>query len=627
MNTRSVEGIVLHQHIALLVLIGHPGLAFGQPPVPGVAPATAQSRAVVPNEPSNGSDQVIYGDDDRLDFWQVDDPALREAARAAAVMVDPSEIDHQPGSDRYELDTAAWTSLFGSPVCAGERFLGQPAIGFCSAFLVAPDLVVTAGHCISASAPAGSVAFVFDFHIETAGGAAPSEVPAQSVYFVDRVIDHALGGGPDHAVVRLDRPVAGINPVDVRREGVAGPGTPVVMVGHPLGLPKKIAGGAEVKTNSAGAPDFQSNLDAYGGNSGSMVLNAQTLEVEGILVRGNADFVFTGSCYLSNELPDDNGSYEDATKASQFAGAIPIRGLALSALADPSHAGEPGSLPTPATIEYTLTNTSAQPIHWSAQTDQPWLAVDGASEGQLAPGGSTAALVTITPIATWLDGGRFDARLTVTDLTNGRTLRSEHTLTIGDPTSFTEATQAADRAIPDRTTIVSELVVATEGMATEIEADVVIDHTWIGDLTVDLVSPSGTSVRLHDRGGGSANRIEQRYDDDVFPPAGGVMAEFDGEPVAGTWRLVIEDHVTGDAGVLDRWGLRIFSATQGVVPFGPADIARPFGQADGADVSAFIQAFSAGGDRADLSSWPLADGLIDGADVAAFITSFGNLMR
>jgi hypothetical protein len=50
-----------------------------------------------------------------------------------------------------------------------------------------------------------------------------------------------------------------------------------------------------------------------------------------------------------------------------------------------------------------------------------------------------------------------------------------------------------------------------------------------------------------------------------------------------------------------------------------ADLAMPFGILDGADVNAFITAFGAGDDAADLNE----DGLVDGADVNVFITQFG----
>ncbi len=49
---------------------------------------------------------------------------------------------------------------------------------------------------------------------------------------------------------------------------------------------------------------FVANLDTYGGNSGSPVVDARTYVVEGILVRGEDDFVQNDGCYVSLVCPD-----------------------------------------------------------------------------------------------------------------------------------------------------------------------------------------------------------------------------------------------------------------------------------------------------------------------------------
>ena len=47
--------------------------------------------------------------------------------------------------------------------------------------------------------------------------------------------------------------------------------TPLVVIGHPSGLPTKIADGAWVRNNES-EYYFVTNLDTFGGNSGSAVL-------------------------------------------------------------------------------------------------------------------------------------------------------------------------------------------------------------------------------------------------------------------------------------------------------------------------------------------------------------------
>jgi len=107
-------------------------------------------------------------------------------------------------------------------------------------------------------------------------------------------------------------------------------------------------------------------------------------------------------------------------------------------------------------------------------------------------------------------------------------------------------------AIPDnnKTGIASEIVVPDAGAIATMEVDVDITHTYIGDLTVTLVCPSGTSAVLHGRTGGSADNIKQTY----TPTACA------GEPVTGSFKLLVSDSAAVDKGTLDGFALRIVLA-------------------------------------------------------------------
>ena len=59
---------------------------------------------------------------------------------------------------------------------------------------------------------------------------------------------------------------------------------------------------------------FVSNLDTYGGNSGSAVFNSATNEVVGILVRGDADFFSQNGCAVSNRCFASGCRGEDVTR-------------------------------------------------------------------------------------------------------------------------------------------------------------------------------------------------------------------------------------------------------------------------------------------------------------------------
>ena len=281
----------------------------------GIKPSTAGSP-----------DKVIYGEDDRVDVYTVSDPNLLRLAQACAVVVSLSEISDN-GDGTYTLDVEQWLSQSGLPLCTDEPFRGQLRIGNCSGFLVGEDIIVTAGHCLSEFS-CGSWAFLFGFQqIDSLTG--PNViVPEDNIYFCTEVLGQANSGDLDYCVSRVDRPVVGRQPLPIRRDGVVPDGDSLVVVGHPAVLPMKIAGGAIVQDNNGSTEWFQANLDTYGGNSGSMVVNTGTWEIEGILVRGAPDYVNGGGCTESNRVPDsgNNGSgleFEEVSKTTSFVQYVP----------------------------------------------------------------------------------------------------------------------------------------------------------------------------------------------------------------------------------------------------------------------------------------------------------------
>jgi subtilisin-like proprotein convertase family protein len=78
-----------------------------------------------------------------------------------------------------------------------------------------------------------------------------------------------------------------------------------------------------------------------------------------------------------------------------------------------------------------------------------------------------------------------------------------------------------------------------------------IRHTYRSDLKVELVTPEGTSIVLHDRKGGGDNDLKGTRELQLPPGTHG----------AGTWRLVVSDHAALDTGTLDSWQLDIGDTT------------------------------------------------------------------
>ncbi|MEK7382323.1 MAG: trypsin-like peptidase domain-containing protein, partial [Elusimicrobiota bacterium] len=225
--------------------------------------------------------QVIYGSDDRIDIYQTQSGLLRSLADSTVALFQASSVLTQ--GDKAKLTTEPYGEGMG--LCPDEPFYAQVTGAFCSGSLVAPDIIMTAGHCVISQEVCKDTKFVFGFGIKEAGKM-PLEVPAKNVYGCKTLLAREqINDGQDWALVKLDRAVAGHLVLKLNLGGKIANKTPLVVIGHPAGLPTKIAGGAEVRDASKKGY-FVADLDTYGGNSGSAVFNAKTALVEGILVRG-----------------------------------------------------------------------------------------------------------------------------------------------------------------------------------------------------------------------------------------------------------------------------------------------------------------------------------------------------
>lgn len=260
--------------------------------------------------------KVIYGDDNRAEFFQVTRSDVREVADStAAVISNKSLTAKADGTTTVKAKT--FQQMMN--VCSTERFASEPAGAFCSSFLVGDDMVATAGHCVDVSTCA-QTSFVFTYRMSQQNQA-PYSVSSSEVYRCTQVLEREQTGAQDYALVKLDRPVRGHRVLTLAKNPVA-VGDGLFVVGHPSGIPTKITDGASVR--SVKPEFFTANTDTYGGNSGSAVFNADTLEVVGILVRGESDFNYDSNlkCSVSNRCPADGCRGEDSTSISYITEAL-----------------------------------------------------------------------------------------------------------------------------------------------------------------------------------------------------------------------------------------------------------------------------------------------------------------
>jgi V8-like Glu-specific endopeptidase len=263
---------------------------------------SAQAFAVAP------SMDVIYGEDNRKDVFESTDSAMVEVSKSTAAMIPNGKISVSSGVATIQGET-----LESRGVCAEERFASQMTAANCSGFLVSENVLVTAGHCIKSEADCIGYKWVFDYKMDSAKQDS-MKVDSSEVYSCSRIIARTLDNfsKDDYAVIQLDRKVSDRRPLTFRKSGRIAVGESVVVIGHPSGLPTKIADGAKVR--SLAGKYFVANLDTYGGNSGSAVFNHRTGEVEGILVRGENDYVQSErGCMISNKCAASGCRGEDVT--------------------------------------------------------------------------------------------------------------------------------------------------------------------------------------------------------------------------------------------------------------------------------------------------------------------------
>lgn len=272
--------------------------------------------------PALGTD-IIYGDDDRYEVDDYPNRDFRELAKSVAGMVKKSYLRNDI-SDPTLMNFVKRTSEEKFELCEEEPFAKQYTLPICSGFLIAPDTIVTAGHCIEDESDCSNYKWVFDFKKSS------TKIKKTDVFSCKKIFERQLTESrfklKDYAVIQLDRPVLGRAPLKFRRKKKARVGTKLVVIGHPSGLPMKITDNAKIKILNKQELKkpisslfkrryyFNANLDTYSGNSGSPVFNRKTKLVEGILVQGGDDYVrnIDMFCNESNRVSDSHWVAEES---------------------------------------------------------------------------------------------------------------------------------------------------------------------------------------------------------------------------------------------------------------------------------------------------------------------------
>ncbi len=156
-------------------------------------------------------------------------------------------------------------------------------------------------------------------------------------------------------------------------------------------------------------------------------------------------------------------------------------------------------------------------------------------------------------------------------------------------------------------TTTASIVVTDSRQILDVNLRMDVQHTFVGDLQVSLISPTGQEVLLINRRGGSGDNFTNTFLDDEavtsitagFAPFTGsfrpenALGAFDGQSGAGTWTIRIVDASALNSGFLNSWSLEFTFANNIFGPFESNDTlstARAINEINGTG-SATRQAF------------------------------------
>jgi V8-like Glu-specific endopeptidase len=254
---------------------------------------------------------AIFGQDNRVDITPNSPSESYARSTAIAVLSGNFKI----AADKIKLDFSDESGI----LCKDQRFSDQPSLSYaCTGFLVAPNILATAGHCMVNTGESEhetdtyckAFSWLFDYQVDSSGKFNAENISTHQLYHCKQVIyavNQSSAPFLDFALVELDRPAIGRKPFTLAP--AMENQIPLSMIGYPLGMPAKYSTTAKILLDNPSRESFITNLDAFEGNSGSPVLN-RSMEVVGILIAGspspNTIDDASGTCGRYNRC-DENG--------------------------------------------------------------------------------------------------------------------------------------------------------------------------------------------------------------------------------------------------------------------------------------------------------------------------------
>lgn len=263
------------------------------------------------------NDKVFYGEDSLISVQDFLDPQIRSMFRSIALVSKASYFD-QANQSFYRTYSRPIGPAYG--LCSGERFVNSASLGFCTAFLIKPNQIMTAGHCIKEESDCSKLRFIFDY-VENPLG--QEMIWNEQVFSCKKILKWSKAPPgteknltPDFAIIELNRAATGRKPLEINYSQKVDNNSHLAVVGHPLGMPMMIDPQSKFR-EIVNQNYFRIISDTFAGNSGSPVINLETYKVEGVFVRGENDFTFDNvlNCFHFKYCRTEACRGEDVTRA------------------------------------------------------------------------------------------------------------------------------------------------------------------------------------------------------------------------------------------------------------------------------------------------------------------------
>jgi len=263
--------------------------------------------------------ELKWGKDDRREIYQ-GDRGLRNAALSVVALVPWTKLSETQNG--YELHNSSDT-LRSNNWCAEEPFSQQAIAASCTGFLIDKNRIVTAAHCVKNrrdNLKVKDFAAIFSF---TNSKPTRSNLDnhskwtflSENVFPLKELIAYEKidAINIDWAVVELDKnrneqyPSAPEIQLAYDQPKIT---DPLIIIGHPLGLPKKFSVGTRIQKHISDESIFRVAIDAYQGDSGAPIFTRKNKELQlvGLMTAGGKDNRISNNCRISATCKAQDGS-------------------------------------------------------------------------------------------------------------------------------------------------------------------------------------------------------------------------------------------------------------------------------------------------------------------------------